>query len=395
LRNDSRVGPMVGRCHSRRVVTLLVAVSCVPLGTATAQNPDWPALVEQVSPGVATIHVYDPGGGLAGTGTGFFVDESGLLVTNHHVLAGGHSATVLLADRRSFPLRFIVADDPARDLVLARAELFGAEVPSLVLATARPALGQPVLVIGSPLGLEQTISDGLVAAVRRHESLGVLLQLTAPVSPGSSGSPVVTADGRVVGVVTLQFREGQNLNFAVAAEAVADLAPGEAVPLSQWSAGIARAAPRQMAGRAVRHPWTGRRVRVPDPSDPRQNLVGRFGVVGANAFTVIDPMDLTHTIPFAGTEVVELSQGHNNTLSWILGLGLGAAGAVWGVRIAAGREECNSEDFFYDQDECLGTKMLGAVLIGGGGFVAGALAGSVARREIWVRVPLSRVLSGR
>jgi S1-C subfamily serine protease len=386
---------MIDRGYSRRVVALLIAVSCAGMGTARAQTPDWPTLVELVSPGVATIQVYDPGGRLAGTGTGFFVDEGGLLVTNHHVLAGAHSAKVLLADRRSFPLRFIVADDPGRDLVLARAELFGAEVPSLVLATARPALGQPVLVIGSPLGLEQTISDGLIAAVRRHEDLGIVLQLTAPVSPGSSGSPVITADGRVVGVVTLQFREGQNLNFAVAAEAVAELVPGEAIPLSRWSAGIAQTAPPQMAGKTVRHPWTGRRVRVPDPSDPRRKLVGQFGVVGANAFTVIDPIDLTHTIPFAGTEVVELSQGYNNTASWILGVGLGAVGAVWGVRLAADRDECDSEDFFYDQDECLGTKLLGAVLIGGGGFVAGALAGSVARREIWVEVPLSRVLSGR
>jgi S1-C subfamily serine protease len=386
---------MPGRGRSRRVVTLLVAVSCAGMGTAGAQTPDWPTLVERVSPGVATIHVFDPGGGLARTGTGFFVDDGGLLVTNHHVLAGGHSATVLLADRRSFPLRFIVADDPGRDLVLARAELFGAHVPSLVLANARPALGQSVLVIGSPLGLEQTISDGLIAAVRRHKDLGVVLQLTAPVSTGSSGSPVVTADGLVVGVVTLQFRDGQNINFAVAAEAVAELVPGEAIPLSRWSARIARTAPPQMAGNAVRHPWTGRRVRVPDPLDPRQKLVGQFGLVGANAFTVIDPMDLTHTIPFARTEVVELSQGYNNTVSWILGVGLGAAGAMWGVRLAAGRDECDSEDFFYDQDECLGTKLLGAVLIGGGGFAAGALVGLVARREIWVEVPLSRVLSGR
>ena len=79
--------------------------------------------------------------------------------------------------------------------------------------------GQRVLVIGNPDGLEGTVSDGIISAFRSGRSM---IQITAPISPGSSGSPVLDETGQVIGMATLVSKEGQNLNFAISAEAIKD-----------------------------------------------------------------------------------------------------------------------------------------------------------------------------
>jgi hypothetical protein len=105
---------------------------------------------------------------------------------------------------------------PRVDLALLK---FSAhDAPWLKLGRSDTAVeGQRVLVIGNPTGLQGTVSDGLIAAFRQNHSL---IQITAPISPGSSGSPVLDESGLVVGVATLQRVEGQNLNFAIAVESV-------------------------------------------------------------------------------------------------------------------------------------------------------------------------------
>jgi S1-C subfamily serine protease len=105
---------------------------------------------------------------------------------------------------------------PGVDLVILK---FAAhDAPWLKLGRSDTAVeGQRVLVIGNPTGLQGTVSDGLIAAFRENHSL---IQITAPISPGSSGSPVLDENGLVVGVATLQQVEGQNLNFAIAVESV-------------------------------------------------------------------------------------------------------------------------------------------------------------------------------
>ncbi len=76
---------------------------------------------------------------------------------------------------------------------------------------------------GSPLGLEKTLSDGIVSAIREIPGFGKVIQITAPISPGSSGSPVLNMQGEVIGIVTFQIVEGQNLNFAIPSERIASL----------------------------------------------------------------------------------------------------------------------------------------------------------------------------
>jgi tetratricopeptide (TPR) repeat protein len=86
-----------------------------------------------------------------------------------------------------------------------------------------PKVAERIIVYGSPMGLEKTVSDGIISAIREVPGYGKLIQITAPISPGSSGSPVLNMQGEVIGIATFQFIEGQNLNFAIPSEKIANL----------------------------------------------------------------------------------------------------------------------------------------------------------------------------
>jgi len=96
-------------------------------------------------------------------------------------------------------------------------------VHPLSLSTTVPEVGERILVYGSPLGLEKTVSDGIISAIREVPGYGKLIQITAPISPGSSGSPVLNMKGEVIGIASFQMIEGQNLNFAIPSERIANL----------------------------------------------------------------------------------------------------------------------------------------------------------------------------
>ncbi len=93
----------------------------------------------------------------------------------------------------------------------------------LPIVRAVPQEGESIFVIGNPFGLEGSVSNGIVSAVREISGYGRIIQITASISPGSSGSPVVNMAGQVIGIATLQAAEGQNLNFAIPAERIAQL----------------------------------------------------------------------------------------------------------------------------------------------------------------------------
>lgn len=195
-------------------------------------TPD--AIFAKVSPAVVRIVLHDAQSRPAGLGSGFIVSEDGLVVTNYHVIDGGmESATVELANGTGCEVVGVVAADPEADLALLQADFWWASDPVgnsgrdpniLVLATgALPAVGSKVYAIGSPQGLTNTLSEGLVSAHRTDSGDLTLIQTTAAVSPGSSGGPLLSEAGQVIGVVTWSWREGQNLNFAVPAARVARL----------------------------------------------------------------------------------------------------------------------------------------------------------------------------
>jgi tetratricopeptide (TPR) repeat protein len=197
---------------------------------------DLTKLVDKIRPAVATIVVYNANRQVSGIGSGFFIDKSGHLITNYHVLAGSYAADVRTFDGKTYPIKLVVADDQSVDLVKVLVDIPRKRIKSIKLSKNLPAIAEQILVVGSPMGLEHTVSEGIVSSIREIPSVGKFFQMSAPISPGSSGSPVINLKGQVIGVATFQLVRGQNLNFAVAGESVLKLkATGPALAMSRWT----------------------------------------------------------------------------------------------------------------------------------------------------------------
>ena len=207
-----------------------------------------------------------------GSGSGFFWDGYGNVVTNSHVVAGASSATVRLADGRAFPAR-LVGTDPTNDLAVLRVRI-GADQPSPlpIAADDEVQVGQKVLAIGNPFGLDWTLTTGVVSALdrdlpaERGPGLSGVIQTDAAINPGNSGGPLLDSAGRVIGV-----------NTAIFSPSGASAGIGFAVPIDT----VNRVAPQLIAEGRYRPPSFGARV------DPRADrLLRRAGIEGAMVLEV-------------------------------------------------------------------------------------------------------------
>ncbi len=147
-----------------------------------------------------------------GLGSGFFVGKN-IIVTNYHVIAGSSIAYCYLSNSTiKFKIDGYLASDKESDLILL--QVSGLNMPKVKMSEIAVSPGQKVYVIGSPIGLPATISDGIVSGLREFKGIK-LIQITAPISHGSSGGPVLNSQGEVVGISVGQMNDGQNLNFAI------------------------------------------------------------------------------------------------------------------------------------------------------------------------------------
>lgn len=195
---------------------LLALAAAVPAQATAPRTLSVAELVRQVSPAVVYIETFDAAGQQDGLGSGFIVDASGLVVTNLHVIAGSAAATVKMADGEVYDRVEVLDFDPRRDIAVLRIRPFNS-LPTLTLADSdRIEIGQDAVAVGNPKGLEHTVTSGIVSGFRQWEGYRVI-QISVPISPGSSGGPLFDRSGRVIGITTAQLRgEGtQNLNFAV------------------------------------------------------------------------------------------------------------------------------------------------------------------------------------
>lgn len=198
-------------CSRRDVVAASLSIALAVFVSSTAPalaQTDWPKVIQAIAPTVVTIETDTK------QGSGFFVSSDGTLVTNHHVIDGAKAVSIRMASGEVFAGGYILATDKARDLAVVRVEAF--DVPAAALGNSNEVkAGAAVLLVGAPRGLEQSVSDGIVAALRLDSDGSRLIQTSAPASPGSSGGPLVDSSGHVVGVLTFSVTAGQNLNFAV------------------------------------------------------------------------------------------------------------------------------------------------------------------------------------
>ena len=205
------------------------------VGNATGGAQDVSSIYRSIGPSVVVVQRYDEKKQKTGIGTGFFVSSGGNVVTNHHVLRGATSADIRVSSGKVYPVRNVMAEDPENDLIMVSVEIPPYEVQPLTVRASLPAIGERVVVIGSPMGLDQTVSDGIVSAIRDLQGSRKVIQITAPISPGSSGSPVVNMKGDVIAVACALLANGQNLNFGIPSERISSLSPGSGFPLTQIS----------------------------------------------------------------------------------------------------------------------------------------------------------------
>lgn len=154
-------------------------------------------------------------------GSGFFV-RNGEIVSNLHVVKGASRGYVKIVGQKSkYNIDGITGIDQERDLVILKVSA-GKNSPLTIGNSDKVEVGESVFAVGNPEGLEGTFSQGIVSSIREVGS-NKLLQITAPISPGSSGGPVLNSRGEVIGVSVATYREGQNLNFAIPSNYVKSL----------------------------------------------------------------------------------------------------------------------------------------------------------------------------
>jgi tetratricopeptide (TPR) repeat protein len=175
---------------------------------------DLPALIEKTRKAIALIKTFNNKGDLIGQGSGFFVDKAGHVVSNRHVFRGAHRAEVQ-SSRGKHAVTGVIAHNSDFDLVRLAVNTGKQPITPIKINEKLPKVGESVIVIGNPLGLEATVTNGIVSAIRKIEPFGEVIQITCSISPGSSGSPLINMKGEVIGVATFQMLHGQNLNFAI------------------------------------------------------------------------------------------------------------------------------------------------------------------------------------
>jgi len=165
-------------------------------------------------------------------GSGMIIDPSGLLLTNAHVVFGRQSITVTLDDGTRLPAKLVGAD-PILDLALLRiAPPAGGTLSSVVLGDSdHLRVGDDVFAIGNPLGLDQTMTRGIVSALNRvlqetvYSMLEPMIQTDTPINPGNSGGPLLNRAGEVIGITTSILPEAQNIGFAIPSNLVKAAVP--------------------------------------------------------------------------------------------------------------------------------------------------------------------------
>lgn len=215
--------PPVLNCHVASVGLLVVMLQVMPQ-TASAQTPSTPLSTAQIAsrsvPATVTVMTVDATGDTIGHGSGFLLDSFGVLVTNWHVLRGAVAAAVTLPDGQRYEQVSFFQGDSLSDIALLKITASG--LPSLTLCDTEPEVGEPIVAIGSPLGFAGTVSVGIVSATRVEDGVNVF-QISAPLSPGSSGGPVLDTEGCVVAVASAYVEEARHIGFATPVRYVTQL----------------------------------------------------------------------------------------------------------------------------------------------------------------------------
>ena len=189
----------------KRIILLVLFILLV----TNAYGADTKKLYNKTVLSVVSLDVEKSRGG--SIGTGFFALEADIIVTCYHVVEGATNITAKTNKGKVISIEGIIDYSEEKDIALLKASSKNASV--LEMQANMPSPGTPAYVLGSPKGLDFSFSNGMISQIRRGQE--TLIQFTCPVSPGNSGGPLLSEDGKVIGIVSCQLTDGQNLNFAV------------------------------------------------------------------------------------------------------------------------------------------------------------------------------------
>ena len=200
------------------IIPVIVLIFCT-ISTLPAQTA--PEIAEKALAATVYLEMQDSNGLPLGIGSGFFVRDN-LIATNYHVIEGAARGRAKLVGQFStYTIEGVTATDKTNDLALLKVTVYG--INPLPLGNSSDVkIGETVYVAGNPKGLEGTFSDGIISS-RRDPYTKERLQMTAPISPGSSGGPVLNSKGEVIGVSFMTLVGGQNLNFAIPSRYLTEL----------------------------------------------------------------------------------------------------------------------------------------------------------------------------
>jgi lipoprotein NlpI len=192
-------------------VTLLILINAVSINSQELTSEQ---IYENANSSIVVIHSIDFSGNKSGQGSGVILKEKGMIVTNFHIFAGNEKL-IVTHNEDTIHHNGITGVDIEKDILILKLE--SGDFNTISIGNSNDIkVGQKIFAIGSPMGLENTMSEGIISGIRK---LGKLkkdyIQITASLSPGSSGGAVLNSKGELIGISTMAYKEGQNLNFAI------------------------------------------------------------------------------------------------------------------------------------------------------------------------------------
>jgi S1-C subfamily serine protease len=201
------------------VLFLALVTSWLGAFPSAAWAMDARSVFDRAKDSVVVVFTVDGQGKPGKFGSGFLLGQGTMVATNQHVIDGAEMLKVKLASGQIVDVEQVRAESREHDVAVLIIPPSGT---GLALAQGDPEVGEDVLAIGHPKGLERSLSTGVVSGIRQRGNTRVY-QITAPISPGSSGGPILNERGDVLGMATFFALDGQNLNFAVPVSYIQEL----------------------------------------------------------------------------------------------------------------------------------------------------------------------------
>lgn len=282
-------------------------------------------------PAVFLLEIYNQNGQKTATGSGFFIDNSGIAATNYHVIEDAYRAVATLTDGGQHEVELVLGYDKQRDVAIIKIE--GSGFAALELADSDTLRnGQKIFCLGSPLGMDNSITEGIVSNTNRIVGGQSYIQISAPISPGSSGGAVLDDSCRVVGISTGTLSNGQLTNMAVPSNAIAAVELGSGITLAELNGlGGVTAGYAENAGIPDYGIVTGATVSSKSGPDfqgimsyayeyEESQLIAYTQNLIQNGFTVVDQAGDMFSRSYlyqSGQEYVELSLRFTDNLIWV------------------------------------------------------------------------------